>query len=48
MEQHQWGKTFMGDRFPLICGRCLSRSDAPEAERECDRALERMQQVSTP
>jgi len=41
---HEWGETFMRDRFPLVCIRCMLRSDSPQAERPCDAAAERVRE----
>lgn len=39
---HEWGQTFMDERFPLVCIRCLIRSDNPGSDQACDAVAERI------
>jgi hypothetical protein len=37
---HDWRETWVRARFPLVCLRCMTRSDSPAAQDPCDRVTE--------
>lgn len=39
---HAWGETFMRERFPLVCLRCLCRDDSVWADQPCDAVAEKV------
>ncbi len=45
---HRWAETFARDRFPLVCTSCLTRSDSPIAEHQCDHLADEVRQRSRP
>jgi hypothetical protein len=34
---HDWRETWVRARFPMVCIRCMTRSDSPAAADPCDR-----------